>query len=172
MMTKSGCGLFLLLAVITVQAQEDPVKWSATGPAGTVQPGKNFTARVSARINPGWHIYSITQGPGGPVPTEITVPPKQPFVLAGYVVGPLPKSSYDANFEIETDSYERNASFKVPLAVAAKPPAGATAVAIDVRFQVCNDRQCLPAKTVHLKTPVTIAAAGQPSRGPAEGQKR
>ncbi len=163
-MIKPRLLFLILLALTSVCAlAQDPVHWSASGPATPVSSGQKFTAKVSARIDPGWHIYSITQAPGGPVATEITLLPKQPFHLAGPVIGPLPHSKYDSNFQIETEYYEQAASFKVPL-TAAKAPAGDAAVAIDVRFQVCNERQCLPATTVHLKAPVKIASRGPKPR--------
>jgi thiol:disulfide interchange protein DsbD len=157
-MKKTYCVLFMLLAsAVAANCQENPVMWKASCPTATVHPGQKFTAKVSARISPGWHIYSITQAPGGPTPTEITVVAKQPFTLDGFVIGPLPQSSYDANFQLETETYEQTASFKVPLAAASQVPAGVKAVAIDVRFQACNERSCLPAKTVHLSAPVAVA---------------
>jgi thiol:disulfide interchange protein DsbD len=156
-------GLFLAILLTlssTCASAQDPVHWSASGPASPVAHGQKFTARVSARIDPGWHIYSITQAPGGPVATEINLARKQAFNLAGPIIGPLPRSAYDSNFQLQTEFYEQTASFKVPLTAAANAPAGPTAVAIDVRFQVCNERQCLPATTVHLKAPVRIASGG------------
>jgi len=161
--------MFLLSALaVAANAQENPVAWSAICSAKSVHPGQKFSAKVSAQITSGWHIYSITQAPGGPTPTEITLAAKQPFTLSGFVIGPLPHSSYDENFQLETDTYERTAAFKVPIAVAAKAPSGASAVAIDVRFQACNDRNCLPAKTIHLSAAVRIIAAGTLSRDPTE----
>lgn len=172
-MKKRLCVLpVLLAAAIVANCQENPVAWSASCPVGVVHPGQKFSAKVSARITSGWHIYSITQAPGGPTPTEITLAARQPFTLSGFVIGPLPHSSYDENFQLETDTYERTAAFKVPIAVAAKAPSGANAVAIDVRFQACNDRNCLPAKTVHLSAPVRIIAAGTVSRNPTGTQKQ
>jgi thiol:disulfide interchange protein DsbD len=157
-MKKTCCVLFMLLATtVAANGQENPVTWKASCPTATVHPGQKFTAKVSGRISPGWHIYSITQAPGGPTPTEITVAAKQPFALAGFIIGPLPHTNYDANFQLETETYEQTASFKVPLVAARKAPAGANSVAIDVRFQACNDRSCLPTRTVHLSAPVAVA---------------
>jgi thiol:disulfide interchange protein DsbD len=148
--------IVLLWATLAANCQENPVSWSAVCLNRSVHPGQQFTARVSARISPGWHIYSITQAPGGPTPTTITVPDKQPFTLAGFVIGPLPHSSYDPNFQLQTETYKQAASFKVPLVAAKTIQSGPNSVAIDVRFQACNDRICLPAKTVRLNASVTI----------------
>ncbi len=160
--------ILLLCATVTLgaaHAQETPVMWSAVSVPSSVSAGQKFTVRLTAKIDPGWHIYSITQGPGGPVPTEITVAGKQPFVLVGPIIGPLPHSSFDANFQIETDTYESSAQFKVPLQVAGNATSGDNAVAIDLRFQACNARQCLPAKRLQLKAPVKVA---RPATSPTD----
>ena len=51
-------------SVVTVRAQ-------FTAPAAD-QPGRLW---ITATIAPGWHIYSITQPPGGPLATKIEVSP-------------------------------------------------------------------------------------------------
>ena len=163
-MKRTWCVLLLTVAASVSGKSQNPVQWTATSNIPAVRAGAKFTARVSARIEAGWHIYSITQGPGGPVPTEITVVPKQPFTLDGFVIGPLPHSSYDENFQIQTDTYSKVAAFKVPVIADTKAPAGANALAIDVRFQACNDRQCLPAKTVHHTAPVRITTTSNKTR--------
>jgi len=114
-MTRSGALLLPTLLVVAMivpaSAQQNPVHWSATYPAQVVHPRKKFTVNVSARIAPGWHIYSITQAPGGPEPTKITVPGKQPFTLAGTAVGPRPEMDYDPNFQIMTEIYRHAVTF-------------------------------------------------------------
>jgi thiol:disulfide interchange protein len=167
---KRNCriAVLLLTAVAAANSQENAVTWSASCPVGGVHQGQKFTAKVSARINPGWHIYSITQAPGGPIPTAITLPGKQPFTLGGFVIGPLPHSSYDPNFQSQTDTYEKTVSFKVPLMAANTVQSGTNSVAIDVRFQACNERICLPPKTVHLKAVVKIVAGAKAAAGTAQ----
>lgn len=146
--------LFVAATVVAGNPQESPVEWSASASVAPLRPGAKFSVKVKARISPGWHIYSITQAPGGPVPTEITLAPKQPFALAGYVRGPLPHSGYDANFQLETETYEGTAMFTVPLIAATNPPLGTNAVQLAVRFQACDGQICLPPKTVPLNAQV------------------
>jgi thiol:disulfide interchange protein len=167
---KRNCriAILLLTAVAAANSQENAVTWSASCPVGGVHQGQKFTAKVSARINPGWHIYSITQAPGGPIPTAITLPGKQPFTLGGFVIGPLPHSGYDPNFQLQTDTYEKTVSFKVPLMPANTVQSGTNSVAIDVRFQACNESICLPPKTVHLRAPVKIVAGAKAAAGTAQ----
>ena len=50
-------------------AQERPVVWTASASPAAVAPGATTTIQLKARIDQGWHVYSISQGPGGPIPT-------------------------------------------------------------------------------------------------------
>ena len=53
----------------------------------------------------------------------------------------------DPNFKMETLYYLNTAGFNV----AVKKEAGAPdTVPVDIRFQACNDRLCLPPYTAHL----------------------
>ncbi len=60
---------------------KDIVKLNArfTPPAGK-QPAMLF---ITADIKQGWHIYSITQEPGGPIRTKIELAPSPQYRLAG-----------------------------------------------------------------------------------------
>jgi thiol:disulfide interchange protein DsbD len=139
---------------------QNPVTWAvkANAPA-TLKAGDKFTAQVTAQIAPGWHLYSITHGAGGPIPTRITIPDGQSFRLAGGVSGPRPRVEMDPNFQINTETHEGSATFHLPLVVAGDAPAGAQQLNINVRFQACDDTKCLPPRTVKLNAPVALAAA-------------
>jgi thiol:disulfide interchange protein DsbD len=154
----------LLLTAMCASAQ-DRVEWSAKGPEKSLKTGEKFAVMLTAKISDGWHMYSFTQPPGGPSTSQATLAPKQPFKQAGSVGGPPPHKAYDPNFEIETESYEETATFNLPLVVEANAPPGTQNVAIDVRFQVCNESTCLPPKTVNLSAPVKIAAVAKAVAG-------
>jgi hypothetical protein len=103
--------LALVLLFAAVAQAQTPVTWSLkTNSTASLKPGDKFAAQVIAQIQGGWHIYSITQGAGGPIPTRITVPEGQPFKLAGGVSGPHPHVAMDPNFKINTETYEGSAS--------------------------------------------------------------
>lgn len=141
------------------QTPDKVVTWVANLPSqGLVTQGKKFAARLEAKIQPDWHVYSISQPPGGPTATVITVPGSQLLRQAGTVIGPLPHSSYDPNFQMETEFYRDSAVFSVPLVVAPGAVAGSGRATIDVVFQACNDRICLPPATVHVPLSFRIVA--------------
>ena len=150
------CVLFVLCFIGFAQAQ-NPVAWSITAKGSTaIKPGGKFAAQVTAQIESGWHIYSITQGAGGPIPTRITVADGQPFKLSGSVSGPRPHVAFDPNFEINTETYEGSATFNIPIAVASDASADAQRLNVDVRYQACSGTTCLQPKIIKLTAPVEI----------------
>ena len=159
--------LILLIFSACLYAQ-NPVSLSVTVKPVKAKAGEKLTARVSASISTGWHMYSVTQGAGGPTPTRITVA-DGPIKIAGTVRGSAPHREMDANFGIMTETYSGAASFSVPLIVDASAQPGAQTLTVNVRYQVCNDTTCLPPKTVKLSTAVEIitgaavAAEGSPT---------
>lgn len=145
-----------LVLVHSVKAQ-NPVSISASVSPGSIAAGGKGTAKVTANIGGGWHMYSVTQGGGGPVPTRITLD-GGPFKMNG-VSGSRPTVKMDPNFGINTETYSGSASFAISFTVAADAPEGPQTLNISVRYQVCNDTTCLPPKTVKVSAPVTITAA-------------
>ena len=85
--------LLLITMAIGALCQEHPAQWSAAGPGRAIHPGDKFSVKLSAKISSGWHMYSISQPPGGPTTTVITVPTAQPFRLDGHISGRREPSS-------------------------------------------------------------------------------
>jgi DsbC/DsbD-like thiol-disulfide interchange protein len=155
----SGVLIALLVSLsVSVMAQTAPVVWRAA-PTWTdpVAPGATVTIRLSARINPDWHLYSITQGPGGPVATRIDLAPGQPFILGGAVEGSAPVTRFDANFGIEVQMYDGSATFTVPVRVSREALPGPATVTVTARYQACNATLCIPPHTDKVTVPLTVA---------------
>ena len=149
---------FLLFALAAVSQAQNAASFSLSVKPAKAKPGDKLTAQINAVIGGGWHVYSITQGAGGPVPTRITVG-EGVFKAAGAPSGSAPKREMDANFGIETETYTGGASFSVPVSVDAAAQAGTQTLIVNVRYQACNDKVCLPPKTVKVSAPVEIVAA-------------
>jgi thiol:disulfide interchange protein len=148
----------------TSARKQDPVHWSATAAATPARTGGTFDVAVSARVDDEWYVYSVTQGPGGPVPTSIAVGPKVLFTRAGAIRGPAPRSAYDPNFEIQTEKYEGAFTLTVPVALAASAPRAGATVSIAVTYQACTNRLCLPPQTETLRVPVKWSESPGTSR--------
>lgn len=145
---------------------QNPVSLSMSVKPGKAKAGEKITANISASIGGGWHMYSITQGSGGPIPTTIKVTDGV-IKSAGGARGSAPKREMDPNFGIMTEFYAGSTSFTVPLVVDSAAQPGTQNVEVKVRYQVCNDKLCLPPKTISVAAAVEIIAGTAISASPS-----
>jgi thiol:disulfide interchange protein DsbD len=138
-------------------AQEHPIRAELRRSADAVAAGGRFTATLHAIVPSGWHLYSVTQPPGGPVPTTIDIVGPQ-FKLAGPIDGPIPVSAPDPNFSITSEWYEDSAVFHLPVAVA-KTAEGNRTLTVHFGYQTCTARYCLPPRVDTLTLAVRVGAA-------------
>jgi thiol:disulfide interchange protein DsbD len=147
---------FLLVAlglVVAAAGQErNPVEWKLSAPAKATA-GATVSAALEAAIAPGWHLYSLKEMDGGPIPTRVTVVEGQAFRLAGAIEAPPPATKQDETFGMEVESYEGSVEFRIPVRADA---AGRQTLKVAVRYQVCDDKLCLPPRTVPFETVVEI----------------
>ena len=136
----------------------NPVRFTISLPksARTLRPGQVYKANLTAAIEPGWHLYSLVPAENGPIATRIWLPDRQPFTLSGDITTPEPQRIQDPNFGIEVGFYEGSPQFVLPVRVASGERDGPQTLQVSVRFQACNDRMCLPPRTVKVETPVEI----------------
>src|ERR1700744_2043441 len=97
--------LILLLAFAgAAQAQVlHPVKWSyASKRLGKTE----AVVFIKATIDDGWHIYSVDQKEGGPVPTAFNFSPSKVYTLSGQVTQPHPTTRFEQAFTINVSFFE------------------------------------------------------------------
>ena len=161
------CARLLLLAGViamfasSAAAQDvslDPITWSlaAKEKLAPLKPGSTFNVQLTAKIERGWHLYSLDQPEGGPKPTRINLPSEQPFELSGTIESPEPHRAQDQNFGMEVEFYEEAVTFMLPVRVATNAPAGQQKLQVQVRFQTCNDQFCLPPKLLKFDLAVEV----------------
>ncbi len=138
---------FLMLA--STASAQNPTKWILESDAkGTqIQQGQTVTVTLKAAVEPGWHLYALEQPPGGPIATTIKVAEGSPLAIEGDIKSQPPISEPDPNFIVDgkpliTKFYKDAAEFGITLK--ASENVSADSIAIDVRFQLCNDTVCLP----------------------------
>lgn len=129
---------------------QNPVSWSLESDAKgkVLKAEEKFKAKLKAKIEGEWHLYAVEQPDGGPFPTKITVAENLPFQLDGKTESPTPITKFDKNFNIDTKFFAKEAEFNLPLKTTAD--AKADDLAINVKYQVCDDTTCLPPKTVKV----------------------
>ncbi|MCC6859568.1 MAG: thioredoxin family protein [Bryobacterales bacterium] len=158
--------LFVVAALawsLPAQAQRlDPIQWSLTLETPSAPPGATVLARLEARMQPGWHLYSLSTPKGGPIPTTIRLAENQ-SVLGYKVHQPKPVRAFDRNFNLDTETYETSAVFL--LEVTLKPDAGParTELTALVRYQACDDRLCIPPVRKSATAVLSVDPAARPA---------
>jgi DsbC/DsbD-like thiol-disulfide interchange protein len=147
----------LLLLLVPVQRPADVVKWSATAPGTAVAAGGEAKITLTAKIENGWKLYAITQPAGGPIPLSIASPKGSALaVVPKRINADLPKTHKDENFKADTQFYEGEATFTVPVTVPKTAAAGRTPVPIDVTFQACGESICLRPFTQRVTVDIIV----------------
>ena len=145
------------LAACLAAAPADPVAWKLQNPpTASVKAGGRFTVKLLAAVQEGWHLYSLKPMTEGPIATRIWIAGGQPFSLSGAVHAPEPRVMQDPSFGMEVELYEGEAVFTLPVKVAPGTAPGAQKLVVSASYQSCNDKLCLPPKTVKLEVPITI----------------
>ncbi len=152
--------LLMALAAGALRAQKlDPVRWSLAvdSPAA---PGATVAARLTASIDPGWHLYSLST-PKGPIPTTVRIA-GSPAVAAYRIYQPQPAVKFDPNFQADTETFDNQAVFWIAVELA-KDAAGTVELTAQVRYQACDERQCLLPVRKTASAMLSIDPAARPA---------
>ena len=82
-LTLSSVIIVASMSAAAVAQSPTPVSWSASMIPASLARGASSEIQIEARIDPGWHIYSVTQPPGGPIATKIALADGGPLRSAG-----------------------------------------------------------------------------------------
>lgn len=154
---RAALAATLLLAPATGMAQKlDPVQWEIVEPPDKVAPGSDLTLRLRATLQDGWHIYSLTTPPP-PIATTVRLDSNPAFEKTD-VYQPPPERKFDPNFGSEVEWFNSKVDFLVNAKVRKDAAAGPLELKINVRYQSCDARQCLPPR----KKTVSVSVAVDP----------
>ncbi|MEN1679898.1 MAG: cytochrome c biogenesis protein CcdA [Planctomycetota bacterium] len=126
------------------QEPSDPVTVDAQFTAATAD--RPAVLMVTAEIQPGWYVYSITQPAGGPQRTKITLSEPDGVTLLGeWRATPAPESHIDQEVwpGLEIQEHAEQVTWYVPIALPTDADPATTAIAGRVRLQACKEA-CLP----------------------------
>ena len=131
------------------------VETSAKVSQDTLQASRTFQLDVSIIVDPEWHVYANPASRPEYVPTTLNVTSDLPLEDL--------KIQYPESraFRAEGDSeavavYSGRNSIKVSAKLGANAAAGDSELKLTLRYQACNNHQCLAPKTVHVRVPVTV----------------
>ena len=116
--------------------------------------------QISAKIENGWHLYALDLDPSiGPVPTQIVLE-KNKLVkeLQPFEVRTIAKKSFEANFGAEVSYYEHD--FLASKRILVKKP---TIVKGELTYMLCDDKRCLPPKTIPFEIKVKPSELKKPN---------
>lgn len=143
-MKRIAITLISIFFISAIHAQiKDPVKWSYSA---TKKSDKEYVVVIDATLPTEWHIYSMNTPANGPVATDVVFKKNPLLTLDGSVKenGQV-KTDHDAVFGVDVkyfnDKVEYTQTVKLKSAVK-------TNVTGTIKYMVCNDKMCLPPKTI------------------------
>ena len=144
---KAGLlGLFLF-AIMGVSAQQNPVTWTFTSKK---LPNGNYEIHMTATLDKGWHLYSQDQPDDAiAMGTEFTITSNPLIELQGKIKeqGKLEKF-HDKELKLSANQYSTSVDFIQVVKLKGKAK---TSFSGSVQYQTCDDKKCLPPKTVNFK---------------------
>lgn len=159
-----GLLLFPMLLLSASRAAEaQKVNFTAqVGPADA-RAGEGAQVVLKATIPAGFHMYSLTQNPGGGVALSLKLAGAT-ISQSGKPVGSAFKKVPEPVLSVTLEEYEGTATFVIPVAI----KAGATGeqkATVTVKYQICDANKCLPPATVDVPVTFKVAAgAVRPTR--------
>lgn len=139
------CGTLLVASPAKAQfgkpAKE--VKLSASIlPATDSQP---IRLAITATIDEGWHVYSVTQAKGGPRPTKLQLAESKDYQLAGDFTpskAPVVHVYEDIWPDLNVEEHSGTVTWTAPLKLASGVNPSSLTVNLVAKGQVCNDELC------------------------------
>ncbi len=160
-----GIFIFLMSPFFIFAQIMDPVTFNVSSVPNEVKAGDEFVVTVDASIEGKWHLYSVLNDPeAGPYPTTFTaITPN--FIITGAPTETKAVVEFDPNFEVELGSHVTFAQFSIPVAIRTNAE-GKQILDLEVYYQVCDDRVCLPPKAKSIIIAVDVVGI---SDAPVEG---
>jgi thiol:disulfide interchange protein DsbD len=121
----------------------NPVQWTLEPESRSAAAGGEVGLRLTARMDPGWHLYSLSTPEGGPLPTKVSMA-ENAAVSGCRVYARAPHRVFDKNFNLEVETYGEQAVFLFVCQLKPNAPQGRVEFTAEVRYQTCDDKMCLP----------------------------
>ena len=155
-----------LFLVVSGWAAEDPVQWTLMLSPAAAPPGSHVSGTFTAKVTPGWHLYSLTTPPSGPNPTTIRIL-DSPAVAGFKVDQPKPERKFDQGFQMDTETFASDTPFTIDITLKPDAAAGAVEITAQARYQVCTDKMCLPPKSKTVVATLIVDPSAMAQAPPA-----
>jgi thiol:disulfide interchange protein len=150
---------FFIVLVSAFAAPQDPVQWKLTFDSRSAPPGSKILGHLTAKIEPGWHLYSLTT-PRPPIATTAGLA-DNPAVAGFKVYQPKAIVKLDPSFNVNTETFGEEVTFLYEIELKKDAPAGPVELTAQVRYQCCNDTMCLPPKRKTAVASINIDPAAK-----------
>jgi thiol:disulfide interchange protein len=143
-----------LSAQSTEPVNKDPVRWTLSSDAAKAAPGAVVPLRLTAKLEPGWHLYSLTPT-ADIIPTTVGFA-ENPAVESVALYQPKPEKKFEPVLGHEVEAYYGEAVLLVQAQLKKDAPPGEVALTAQVRYQTCNDKECKPPKKKTASFTLTV----------------
>ena len=150
--------LVLFVIMSTFGWATGEVTWSVSQIEGSVAPGGKANIVVQAKIQPGWHLYSVEPIKEGPFPTTFQ---GTDITLTDSITEQTLFKEFDKGFNKDINLFKDNATFWVPVKFGPKGLEGQ----LKVTYQVCKDGVCIPPQPfeLDLKSAKVVSESSKPT---------
>jgi thiol:disulfide interchange protein len=132
----------------------DPVQWTLSSGVAKAAPGAIVPLRLTAKIDPGWHLYSLTPT-ADIIPTTVAIA-ENPAVESVAAYQPKPEKRLEPVLGHEVEAYFGEAVLLVQAQLKNDAPPGEVVLTAQVRYQTCNDKECLRPKKKTASFTLTV----------------
>lgn len=142
--------VFLMIAGASAFAQLNPVSWAFNSKKIG---DKTYEVRMTATMQPGWHLYSQVQPEDAiAIPTDIQFNKNPLISLNGAIkeVGKMEKFK-DDKLGVAANQYAKKVEFVQVVKLKANAKTNLTGT---IEYQTCDDEKCLPPKKVNFNLAV------------------
>lgn len=147
--------LLALLALPLAAQRPHPARWTLKPLAPATAPGAQLLLELKVELDEPWHMYSLTTPKGGPIVSTIQLAESPVVEKTGIYAKPALRK-FDPNFNIDTETYDKEATFYLLASIRSTAPAGDAELTANMRYQLCTEKECLPPKRVAAAAAIRI----------------
>ena len=141
--TITSCLLILFSFYIKAQEQ-NPITWMVNYKAINSSEG---IIVVTANIEKKWHMFSQRPTDAGTIPTSFNFQPSKQYQLIGIAEEIGAKEEFIKEFDATLFLFTSKAEFSQKVKLLSKTGFN---IKFKVEYMCCNDKMCLPPKTIEL----------------------
>lgn len=152
--------LFLSLSMILVAVcalAADAVNWTITLVDDKTD---HPSVKISAKINPGYHLYAVDNPAGGSMPLQFYFDVKGCKTVGQPVANKKYTTEFDDIFEVNQHFYDGSVTFTQKL----QPTAKDFSVNVEIQGQACNDTGCVQVGTAKMVKGTFAGAKAEESK--------